>query len=260
MVVSPAFVFKTTDMPTIFEGLQQWRGQLSDLTYDTVSKLLATEVTKKFDDPMAKGELSGGNIAYNAYDKMNKRMAACAKSDSRDPDYDLRFDLAIYSFEHKLYGVVYTEHSEWVKGFKALGLTNDFSYWNNTDGPSHVTEDEWNHRQYVWDGVFSSKRFGNNNLVAHCASYDVKRPSRKSIVENIPSFHDRCSRIAKQTVMNRKMALDDDIGDPTDTGDFSRRMFRCQDWMKTDVGQTMIGIEIGHLKSLLHPAITEDML
>lgn len=55
----------------------------------------------------------------------------------------------------------------------------DFSYWNNTDPPEHVPEEEWDHRASVWEALF--------DRWSHYLTLDII--SLETFNDICPSFH-----------------------------------------------------------------------
>lgn len=76
----------------------------------------------------------------------------------RDPVADYEFTVCLFPVDGRLLALTYTEQ----KAFKALwdvqDWRRDFAYWNNTDAPDDVSEQDWAERERLWDLVFKESR------------------------------------------------------------------------------------------------------
>lgn len=51
----------------------------------------------------------------------------------------------------KRYGIAHAARRRLIEAFMGLDGISEFGYWDNTDRPDHVTEDEWDLRRDTWD-------------------------------------------------------------------------------------------------------------
>lgn len=76
----------------------------------------------------------------------------CIRTDIRVP-----FDYSCYIQVHRVYNQIlcclYTQEDSMRKAFEQLPFVEEYSYWNNTDRPSSISEKEWNSRRDAWDKV-----------------------------------------------------------------------------------------------------------
>lgn len=79
---------------------------------------------------------------------LSNRAMDIVKTKTRDPDADLSCEVCVLRFGLAL---LYTENEEMRKAWEAFGAVKPWPYWNNTDKPDELTEDEWDQRGKDWD-------------------------------------------------------------------------------------------------------------
>lgn len=83
----------------------------------------------------------------------NKQHNAVFISDT-EPEYDLDFNIALFYTDKKVLCTVYGRE-EFISKFKSYSEVHDYSYWDNTDMPDNVTEEEWETREKDWNSVLT---------------------------------------------------------------------------------------------------------
>lgn len=89
----------------------------------------------------------------NAYNKwLHLRDIVKQKSTRLDP-VDTDFEIVFFPHENHFLGIAYTNNTLWFEKWMSLDLVEDYSYWNNTDKPKELTDEQWNQRAENWDKV-----------------------------------------------------------------------------------------------------------
>lgn len=97
---------------------------------------------------------------------VQKRHAETEKRFARrDVDIDYSFSVTFFPLDGgRLLGMYFTEQDEFKNLWLQLPFVREFRYWNNTDAPKGVTDDEWEQRATTWrealpDGIASHSGF-----------------------------------------------------------------------------------------------------
>lgn len=131
----------------ILESFRPWVAAQADERFDT------------FMDNMVKG----GSTPIQAYDSWQDRRRRVKTTGERDPFIDTEFSVSIIPAGRQTLGIVYTEQTPWFNAFVAHPGVEEYGYWDNTDGPDEVSEQEWEGRRRAWevlkDGPVSMQSF-----------------------------------------------------------------------------------------------------
>lgn len=112
-----------------------------------------------------------------------ERVSFVEKENRRDPEIDFSFEVAILPHSTGIYGIVYTEQPELRKLWFASRGIRDFSYFNNTDKPSRISEKEWVRRGETWQFLVGCQPVSDNGFVAKIISVNsLGVPKAREIV------------------------------------------------------------------------------
>ncbi len=112
------------------------------------------DATRLGEDPRIDGRrvsLDGSALgsAARVIDELIERAEASAR---RDPEFDLGVSLTlVWGDDGQLYGLLYCERQEFVDAFTALDGVEAWPYWDNTEGPEDVSDEEWHERGATWN-------------------------------------------------------------------------------------------------------------
>lgn len=88
---------------------------------------------------------------YFRFKKVIELFATVAKQDIRSPGTDIEFSLNIWLLDDYAYVIPF---GEFVRSgrfkLQAPDWAKDYSYWNNMDSPSDISEEEWSERAKTW--------------------------------------------------------------------------------------------------------------
>lgn len=91
---------------------------------------------------------------WKKYQKVIDEFKRASTSSRRDPFYCVDCTIAVYIYEQSAYLIPFAE-SFVLKGFDNLSDIEEFSYWNNTDGPDHIPWEQWSARGDIWRKVLN---------------------------------------------------------------------------------------------------------
>jgi hypothetical protein len=106
------------------------------------------------------------HISWYIFDKYNSQQTS-----STDNSYN--FDLFICFYEYN--GEIYITPGEGLPVKGTLDFLEsrkdlvDYSYWNNTDKPEDISQDEWEKREKIWKNIIEDDAF----LVLNICSTDI---------------------------------------------------------------------------------------
>ncbi|MCK4258063.1 MAG: hypothetical protein KAX49_03745 [Halanaerobiales bacterium] len=112
-----------------------------------------------------------GKTIDEAHEVIIKYYKEAVVSSERNP---LNFDMkiGIHEYEEYYYIIPYGEmdYEQWDFLDDNLQL-EDFAYWNNTDKPKEITNDEWDERERIWNAMFDTKWI-EKQLILVISEYD----------------------------------------------------------------------------------------
>jgi hypothetical protein len=84
------------------------------------------------------------------------KLLEASKSNLRDPYFDVDCGLNVWLQDDYAYKIPVSEH--WIaasldSGPEVFEWVEDYSYWNNTDGPEEISEADWDAREEKWYSI-----------------------------------------------------------------------------------------------------------
>lgn len=104
----------------------------------------------------------------------------------RNRKVDTEFKLVIFPYKEYFLGIVYTEQEKWFDKFLKMPNVHEFGYWNNTDPPDDVTEEEWDERARIWNEALCDHGHGVPAMEGF--TIDISDPSGPGFVFDEPIF------------------------------------------------------------------------
>jgi hypothetical protein len=102
------------------------------------------------------------------------------------------------------YALLFTEQEDYIAAWNDIPAVQPWPYWNNTDRPDDVTEDEWEHRREVWGRILGWNAPATRGLswkfLGNYDSVDLNAV-RPDVEACIPSPWMRAQKLAKNRVM-----------------------------------------------------------
>lgn len=145
-----------------------------------------------------------------------REVTAAAKSirttGQRNPDLDFQCEVTFladpnHDPAHILYVLLFTERDDYTRAFEAMPQVSEYAYWNHSDRPEHLTDEQWEERRITWDRVLGRATPATHGLSWKLAgTYDGIMPTRDNLASHIPDIQWRAHKLA----LSRVKALDDD--------------------------------------------------
>jgi hypothetical protein len=151
------FQVATSDPKVILNLVQEYREKywVSDARGKKVLFLSsvvagATDPDKKFMSEEFGYEMNAYSLAENMWNKMRSELM---RTGLRNHAVDTDFQIVVFPYQDKFLGIVYTENGKWFKQWLSMPGVSEYGYWNNTDQPDNISDEEWEVRSEVWDEV-----------------------------------------------------------------------------------------------------------
>ena len=260
--------FKTDSIFEVHTQMMKWRERIEVLTDHLKAKVMAEYSCRVIDRAIMKGEPVPSAPVGDAWNDIRDRQREVKKTGYRDPEIDFDFEVCILPWNDQLFGIIYTEQSEWRREFMKQGWVEEFGYWDNTDRPRKLTAAQWEDRRECWDAIFdqNSKAFGpaKFGFTADCTAVDYTYPGLKLVLRKMPKFEDRVRKHARNNITSEKsrelMEVDNVPDDDQRVHEILRYYFKAEKWLETEEGSAILAAEIERLKGILPEKITAPML
>lgn len=154
------FRVATTDPKEIIELVQEyrenhWKKDSHEKKILFLSSIVAgaTDPDKKFMSEEFGYEMNAYSLAENMWHKMRYDLK---KTGLRNHAVDTDFQIVVFPHQDSFLGIAYTESEKWFDQWLSMPGVSEYGYWNNTDPPNNVSDEEWEVRGMVWDEVLGS--------------------------------------------------------------------------------------------------------
>lgn len=246
----------------LHEKVTEWRKTVAKLQYEHDAKTTARLAAFKIDDFAMKDEIVYG-AAWAVSWEIDERRREVEKTKRRDPLVDTEFTLVVmpYPAGNMVLGIAYSEQQDWLKQFKDLPWVEEYAYWNNTDRPDEVTDEEWEAREKAWNEVTKADpldRPGASGFTVECLPHHVIVEA-KDCVAHLPTFESRVERIVHNKSFN-EWSKRNDVDQEKLMKGFFTYMEKHKAWSKTEEGMAL-QVELRALvESKLNADLTVDDL
>jgi hypothetical protein len=134
--------FKSNSYEEVFSQLSEIRKTMRENYMKFANYGLTNYYYKHYDEPLPHGS--------DLYDIIKKDLQQITKGDFDELDCTL----VIIPHKGELYGLYYAVGKTREFLLEAMdNIYDDFSYWDNTDPPEELPENEWVYRRIVWDEI-----------------------------------------------------------------------------------------------------------
>jgi hypothetical protein len=95
------------------------------------------------------------NFIRAAIDELRARQDDVDLTDKRDPAVDTAFEVTVFPVDGRLLAVHFSDCKELTAIWTAQPWWKDLAYWDQSEGPEDLSEEEWAARRDVWNKVFT---------------------------------------------------------------------------------------------------------
>lgn len=146
------FQIDTTDLHQVLALVKEFRKKHWEKDAKEHKIWFVSSVVSALEDPSQKTE--NGFTGYTQAEFLwMDHQRDIKKTGMRNRAVDTDFQIVLFPQDSRFIGIAYTEHSSWFHKFLRMPGVSEYGYWNNTDPPDNVSDEEWDERRLVWDKV-----------------------------------------------------------------------------------------------------------
>jgi hypothetical protein len=256
------FRFRSHDIFDVQRLVAEWRIELASIHRNELATLLAGMCAETIDRNAVNPERNAGKNPFReARQEVRTRQKEVLGSGLRDPEVDFDFELAILPHDGRIYGMVFSERSRWVDRWMELDGVEDFSYWDNTDQPDEVSEEDWDARGEVWDSILRANPAGTPGMSGFSAQCTDRmlQPDLGEVMEHIPSFEARVAARARECAMDSVYAAMKEKERLEEDANLFSVLRKIERWLDGE-GAHVLESERSRVTQLLSGSITAEML
>lgn len=171
------------------------------------SKMIAALLTGKVDSARYKNKdnidfkISIEETYHEIYKDVRDRTKEVLKTNRRDVEIDFDFNIVILPIENKTLAIVYSEQNSFVELFKGLPFVEEYGYWDNSDKPDEISEEDWQTRNKDWNEVFKDSSIPSKcgftfKLIEGIEEY----PDLNEVLSSIPNIEKRTKVIVSEKI------------------------------------------------------------
>jgi hypothetical protein len=193
-------------------------------------------------------------IAYLHAQKQNE-LVINHHSDA-DPRYNFHCNVTIIPTESKVFALLHSENEEYNQIWESMNGVQAYPYYNHSERPEDVTEEEWEQRKEDWDLAFSESVIPSlSGLVFRCILY-LPQVDLEKIIPYLPSLDERVSQHAYDQTLSGQMANIKNNSEDELMGPF----YAAKKWLGTEEGKSSYNLNKELLLCVLRARIDlEDM-
>lgn len=190
--------------------------------------------------------------------KIDERFYNIEKTNRRDPEYDFGFDVTFVPTETKILTLIYTEQAECIKLFESFPNVHPYPYYNNTDKPNTISDEDWDARGHEWDKALEPYDVpALQGFSIKCLIYLplFNKEELAAYLDLIPSFQQRVNHFAKiqqWDLFFRRYKYHYNT---------QPQIYECLEWIETKAGNDKLAqLRAKISKQLKHDITIEDLL
>lgn len=146
---------------------EKQREIILDMAYKTTCNFLDKKIYKKeniLEDEKIKNILEY-NLPLYVYEKLQRKYNKVKHNLTRTPEdiYDFSVSVCFFEYNNNIYLKLFCGYYEkdFMNSLKELDILEEYDYWNNTDKPDNISNEEWKERALVWENIFKKSSIPN---------------------------------------------------------------------------------------------------
>jgi hypothetical protein len=187
------------------------------------------------------------------YHKVQERFRKFKKEPYRDPYYDLRFELIVFLTDPPL-AIFIGENKNMISILANHPYIEWYGYWNNSDPPEDITDEEWEQREKDWE--FLNGPICNQGLIIAMDDMLFFQTEEEAFNSSwIQNWEHRCRETAKNIILYKidqeevfVPGLSDNKEEKQNPVDNANIIYR---WLEKGEGSELIDKEIKEIESIL---------
>lgn len=179
----------------------------------------------------------------------------------RNPLFDFECEISVLvpKNSEKTLLMLFTEQKELKELFESYEYIKEYFYWDNTDMLETVSEEEWKQRSKDWDAALPGSGVpARNGLTFELVGDYLPIIDVEDILGNMPSFEDRCKKVAKEKVSS--YIKDQSVWDKLKSGSGYQFLQAVQEFEKSDEGIAAFNELMEKAKETLPKDLTREII
>lgn len=184
------YAYSTNDIGVAIAHFHSLRPLIADIGHTIIAKTCAKIATSRMDAAVMKGEGCKSPLSA-ARLEIIERQISVQTTQRRDPDVDLEVSVTLIPTDELILVMIWAEHDNMVEVLRK-GLF-PLPYWDNTDRPDNLSEEEWAKNGEIWMKALSHDRYhrpGNCGVTVSFLPH-LSGPSDELIMKHIPTLKER---------------------------------------------------------------------
>ncbi|MDA8344970.1 MAG: hypothetical protein M0Z66_05750 [Thermaerobacter sp.] len=265
-----------TDIWVIDQWASVFRKRISHMEDDLRARLFATVTATLvdrialLDDPKRLLSIVNGLTDENAktlsdhrtpfmvaFEHIANHEKKIRETSMRDPDYDFECNVQILHVPGRniLLAMLFTEQEAYRILWRRMPHVQEYAYWNSTDQPSYLTDEQWDRRRRDWDKALGEDGIPSLHGFGIDCHHVYGHPNLEQILQRMPTFQSRVRQSAADNLFRewldgRELTASNIIA--------MERQFKA--WRKTTHGR-LAAVKLRHnVAQRLPQEITREML
>lgn len=200
-----------------------------------------------------------------AYFGLNEKAQKAEQSDRRtDSDYDFKSNLCLFPIRGKILAMFFSQHQRFTDVWNSFDEVSEYNYWNNTDKPDELTDEQWERRRKDWDtalpgiGIPSENGFIIEFTKGFPSLFDMKL--KENAHKYIDSLEKRATDYARQMVFGERYEQNTKGLNEEPLSLLTDMYIETNKWLKTEEGKVLIDKKAEELKEQLIPVVDFALL
>lgn len=184
------------------------------------------------------------------YHKVRERIRKFNNESYKDPEYDLRAEIVVFLRDSTL-AIFIGDNKDLRRIFEEYPGVTYYGYWNNTDPPEDVSEEEWRIRERDWE--FLEGPLCDHGLIISPSGYDYPRflvDQNEFSKSFIPDWNTRLKHASTNIIClkidNQKIEI------PNLPTDVMQKANMIYNWVERGDGRALVKQEMEELKLILN--------
>lgn len=237
------YIIQTDDIKLIMRLLGEIGKRYDKVASKAVATLAARMITNVWDcmatgneiNPVIKPE-SGTSIYFKVSQTIEERRRKIATTRRRDPLFDFEFEITIFPIASKTLAMLFCDNRTLTKILTEPliesypRLIEPYPYWDNTDRPDDVTDEEWRIREDDWDRAIGIEVPGRAGLTRTYHTLYGPDFQIADILASLDPLDERAKRLAEEILINQR-CKELYPNPPKTPGDFMRDYAAIEAWV-----------------------------
>lgn len=209
------YVIKTDDMATVLRVLDEVGTRYDKAARKYMATLTAHIIADAWDVLTMRGSdaiekipelavLKDSSLSWYAYRHILERQSKIKATGQRDPAVDFQCDVIIFPEigTGRTLALLFSENQTFKDCFLDDALVSYLGWWNNSDKPDDVTEEEWDQRGKDWDRAVGNDVPARRGLSRSYETFSGPNVTSTEIIAAMEPLEKRVRHLALESVMS----------------------------------------------------------